>query len=71
MQFTVSADDGAGERLDRYLQRHVSELSRARLQDLIKSGHILLNAVRQNPVLNLRMAMSSMWRYQRLKKRLS
>jgi 23S rRNA pseudouridine1911/1915/1917 synthase len=54
MQFTVSADDGVGERLDRYLQRHVSELSRARLQDLIKSGHILLNARQTKPSAELK-----------------
>jgi 23S rRNA-/tRNA-specific pseudouridylate synthase len=41
-QVEVTATDGKGERLDRFLQRHVPDMSRARLQDLIKAGHVLL-----------------------------
>ena len=44
MQFAVAADDGAGERLDRFLHRKLPEVSRSRLQDLIRDGHAQLNA---------------------------
>ena len=43
MDFEVTAEDGVNERLDRYLQRKVADMSRSRLQDLIKDGHVLLN----------------------------
>ena len=42
MRITVS-DDHAGERLDVFLSEKLSELSRSRIQTLIKSGHIQLN----------------------------
>ena len=35
---------GAGARLDQFLASSVPELSRARIQDLIKAGHVTLNA---------------------------
>ncbi|MBL9118245.1 MAG: RluA family pseudouridine synthase [Verrucomicrobiaceae bacterium] len=54
MQFDVTANDGAGDRLDRFLQKHVAELSRARLQDLIKSGHALLNTRPTKPSAELK-----------------
>lgn len=41
MRITVS--DNTGERLDVFLTRELSELSRSRIQALLKSGHILLN----------------------------
>lgn len=41
--FTVSETEGAGDRLDRFLSQHLPELSRSRIQDLIRSEHILLN----------------------------
>jgi 23S rRNA pseudouridine1911/1915/1917 synthase len=41
VQITVS--DHAGERLDVFLSEKLSELSRSRIQALIKSGHIQLN----------------------------
>ncbi len=40
--FLVEAG-GAGVRLDQFLASSVPELSRARIQDLIKSGHVTLN----------------------------
>lgn len=39
----ITVNEGAGERLDSYLSGRVSELSRSRIQALIKSGHIRLN----------------------------
>ena len=41
-QFTV-AQDGRGKRLDAWLSSHAQDLSRARIQDLIHGGHVLLN----------------------------
>lgn len=43
MNWTIASDNGAGERLDRFLQRSITDLSRSRLQDLIRDGHITLN----------------------------
>ena len=54
MQFEVTADNGAGDRLDRFLQKQVTELSRARLQDLIKSGHVLVNTHPAKPSTELK-----------------
>ena len=54
MHFEVTTDDGAGERLDRFLQRHVTDLSRARLQDLVKAGHATLNARPSKPSAELK-----------------
>ncbi len=39
----VSGGRGPGMRLDKYLSDTLPELSRSRIQDLIKDGHILLN----------------------------
>jgi 23S rRNA pseudouridine1911/1915/1917 synthase len=44
----------AGERLDRHLQRWRPDLSRARLQDLIRSGHALVNGSPSKPGLTLK-----------------
>ena len=54
MQFEVTAENGAGERLDRYLQKQVPDLSRARLQDLIKAGDVQLNGRTSKPSAELR-----------------
>lgn len=42
-RITVSADE-AGERLDRLLARHVSDLSRSRLKALVLAGDVLIDA---------------------------
>ena len=39
----ITIDDAQGERLDQYLAAQLPELSRARIQALIKSGDILVN----------------------------
>src|SRR3977135_3776820 len=39
VEITITADD-AGTRLDRALQRHLPELSRTRLKQLILDGHV-------------------------------
>jgi 23S rRNA pseudouridine1911/1915/1917 synthase len=51
MQFNVNDDpaSGAGERIDRYLAERLPELSRGRLQALIKDGHITLNGRQTKP----------------------
>lgn len=54
MDFQITADDGLNERLDRYLQRKVAEMSRSRLQDLIKDGHVLVNTRPSKPSYELR-----------------
>lgn len=54
MHFEVTADGGVGERFDRFLQKHVPDLSRARLQDLIKSGDALLNGKPSKPSAELK-----------------
>lgn len=54
MHFEVTAEDGSGERFDRFLQKHVPDLSRARLQDLIKSGDALLNGKASKPSAELK-----------------
>lgn len=41
-QFSVTVE-GVGKRLDAWLSKTLPELSRARIQSLIESGHILLN----------------------------
>ena len=55
MDFEVTAEDGATERLDRYLQRKVADMSRSRLQDLIRDGNVLLNTRPTKPSYELRM----------------
>jgi len=47
--FTIAAGNGAGDRLDRYLNLHLPDLSRSRIQDLIRSEHILLNQHSSKP----------------------
>ena len=43
LTISVSAED-AGQRLDQYLAAQLSETSRARVQQLIKAGEVLVNA---------------------------
>jgi 23S rRNA pseudouridine1911/1915/1917 synthase len=40
---TLKVSDGDGKRLDAFLALALPELSRSRIQSLIKEGHILLN----------------------------
>lgn len=54
MQFEVSATDGVDERLDRFLQRQVADLSRSRLQDLIRDGQVKVNGKGSKPSYELR-----------------
>ena len=44
----LTTDDADGKiRLDQYLAAHLPELSRSRIQSLIKSGDVLVNGSRQ------------------------
>ena len=45
----LTTDDAQGTRLDQYLAQHLPELSRSRIQALIKSGDILLNDKEAKP----------------------
>ena len=54
MQFTAATGDGVGERLDRFLQAKQPELSRARIQDLIREGHASVNEKPSKPSAILR-----------------
>jgi 23S rRNA pseudouridine1911/1915/1917 synthase len=45
----VVAPSDAGQRLDLFLARQIDRLSRARIQTLIQTGHILLNGVTCRP----------------------
>lgn len=54
MQFAIESQDGAGERLDRFLQRKLTDISRSRLQDLIRDGHATLNARTAKPSAELK-----------------
>lgn len=46
---TLTVSDDRGLRIDAYLAAELPELSRSRLQALIKDGHILLNNARSKP----------------------
>lgn len=54
MQFVVANGSGSGERLDRFLQTNLADLSRSRLQDLIRDGAVTLNARPAKPSAQLR-----------------
>lgn len=54
MNFEVSATDTGTDRLDRYLQFRLAEMSRSRLQDLIKDGLVLVNDKKAKPSAELR-----------------
>ncbi|MFP4321008.1 MAG: RluA family pseudouridine synthase [Anaerolineales bacterium] len=47
------ADDESGERLDKFLAARLPDLSRGQLQDLIKSGGVLVNSKSGKPALRL------------------
>lgn len=51
--FTASPED-SGMRLDRFLGRECPTISRARLQEFIKAGHVLVNSSQAKPSLPLR-----------------
>ena len=54
MNFEVSATATGTDRLDRYLQLQLTEMSRSRLQDLIKEGLVLVNDKKTKPSAELR-----------------
>lgn len=43
MNWTISETPDIGERFDKHLTRRLSDMSRSRLQDLIREGHVTLN----------------------------
>lgn len=43
MEWRIDGENGAGQRLDRFLQNSVPDMSRSRLQDLIREGHVTIN----------------------------
>lgn len=43
MDWTISEPEDLGQRLDKHLTRRLPDLSRSRLQDLIRDGHVTLN----------------------------
>jgi 23S rRNA pseudouridine1911/1915/1917 synthase len=49
MEFTISLESDVGKRLDRYLAENATELSRSRLQALIREGAITLNGHTAKP----------------------
>ncbi len=49
LEFTADQPEDAGERLDRFLHARVPDLSRARLQSLIRDGLALLNGKTTKP----------------------
>jgi 23S rRNA pseudouridine1911/1915/1917 synthase len=50
----VVAPSDAGQRLDLFLTAQIGRLSRARIQSLIRAGHILLNETKCRPRQNIR-----------------
>ena len=49
MEFTISDETDVGQRLDRFLARQAGDLSRSRLQALIRDGAITLNGTTAKP----------------------
>ncbi|MCH2061681.1 MAG: RluA family pseudouridine synthase [Verrucomicrobiales bacterium] len=49
MELHYTAKDGQGERLDRFIASKLGEMSRARIQSLIKNAHITLNGSPTKP----------------------
>lgn len=43
VNWRIAAEEDTGKRLDRFLQANVPDLSRARLQELVREGHVTLN----------------------------
>lgn len=52
-RFVISTESGAGTRLDRFLTDQVRDLSRSRLQQLIKDGNVLVDGSSVKPKLKL------------------
>jgi 23S rRNA pseudouridine1911/1915/1917 synthase len=50
----LAAEDDAGKRLDQYLVAHLPEVSRARVQQLIEQGQVLVDQKPAKPSLRLR-----------------
>jgi 23S rRNA pseudouridine1911/1915/1917 synthase len=50
----IITKENTGGRLDHFLSGEITHLSRARIQSLIKSGHILLNGVQAKPGAKIR-----------------
>ena len=46
---TITVQESNGERIDLFLAQELSELSRSRIQSLLKEGHILLNGEKIRP----------------------
>jgi 23S rRNA pseudouridine1911/1915/1917 synthase len=57
MKTIIVPPEGAGKRMDAWLGCHAPELSRSRIQDLIRSGHIRLNGRKIKPSQKLMPAM--------------
>ncbi len=53
MIFDVTSDDTALDRLDRFLHSKLPEMSRSRLQDLIKEEHVLLDGRKAKPSIEI------------------
>ena len=54
MKPRLVAFEEAGERLDRWLGRHHADLSRARLQQLVRDGHATVNGATRKPSYTVR-----------------
>lgn len=52
-RFVISTESGAGARLDRFLTDQVRDLSRSRLQQLIRDGNVLVDGNNAKPKLKL------------------
>ncbi|HCQ38568.1 MAG TPA: RluA family pseudouridine synthase, partial [Verrucomicrobiales bacterium] len=46
---TITVETSSGERLDLFLVRELPDLSRSRIQNLLKQGHILVNGAKARP----------------------
>jgi 23S rRNA pseudouridine1911/1915/1917 synthase len=53
MRFRAGAE-GAGKRLDQFVQEQMPQFSRARVQEWIKAGRVLVNGARQRPAYTVR-----------------
>src|SRR5215203_6067533 len=52
--FLRTTTEDSGKRLDQFLQSHMTDYSRSRLHDWIKSGRVLVNGTAQKPSFLLR-----------------
>lgn len=55
MQFTIDAPQWIKQRLDQYLHQQLPDLSRTRIQNLIKDGDVLLNGQTAKPNTHLKL----------------